>query len=409
MTEKKLSIQSSIMWNACGSICYLGCQWLLTVLVVRISGLADAGMLSLAMSVCNIWYSIALYGIRNFQVSDTIEKYSDRVYILSRLITGSMGLVGCVVYIFVVSYDTMQRICILLYYFFKFSEALHDVYAGIFQKNWRLDYAGKSLFIRSVLSLLSFVIMLYVTGNLALTIGSMAGVCLVAVLLYDMPIAKKMEVFNCAHGRDIKKLLIECFPLVIYTLFATSIATIPRLIMERELGSYQLGIYSSIATPTLIIQMGATYVFNPYITLFAERYHQRDKKGFIAILRKCIAAVILLAAVGLLGGKVLGKWGLNLLYGEAVAKYVDLLLPLIVCTILTGFSWLLSGVLTSVRAFKALVGGNLLAVILSAILSLCFIRNWGMQGASIALAIALLAEIVVLFVCIVKIVKKQFE
>ena len=51
MTDKKLSLQSSIAWNSIGSIFYLGCQWLMTVLVVWIAGLETAGILSLAMSV----------------------------------------------------------------------------------------------------------------------------------------------------------------------------------------------------------------------------------------------------------------------------------------------------------------------------------------------------------------------
>ena len=72
MSEKKLSLQSSIAWNSIGSIFYLGCQWLMTVVVVWIAGLETAGILSLAMSVSNIWYSFAVYGMRNFQVSDTV-------------------------------------------------------------------------------------------------------------------------------------------------------------------------------------------------------------------------------------------------------------------------------------------------------------------------------------------------
>ena len=70
---KKLSMKQSILWNSWGSMFYLGCQWLLTILVVRISGVDNAGLLSLAMSVSNIWYSLAVYGMRNFQVSDTNE------------------------------------------------------------------------------------------------------------------------------------------------------------------------------------------------------------------------------------------------------------------------------------------------------------------------------------------------
>ena len=38
MEDKKMSIKTSILWNTWGSLVYLGCQWLLSVLVIRISG-----------------------------------------------------------------------------------------------------------------------------------------------------------------------------------------------------------------------------------------------------------------------------------------------------------------------------------------------------------------------------------
>lgn len=181
MESKKISIQASVMWNSIGSIFYLGCQWLLTVLVVRIAGVDTAGTLSLAMSVCNIWYCISVYGMRNFQVSDTQNKYENGTYIFSRYLTSVAALVGCLIYILVIGYDWEQRICILLYFLFKFSEALFDVYAGIFQKEWRLDYAGKSMLIRGVLSITVFTGLLYVT-NLVMAIAGMAVVCLAEVL-----------------------------------------------------------------------------------------------------------------------------------------------------------------------------------------------------------------------------------
>ena len=49
---------------------YLITQWLISVLVVRLSGVETAGILTLAMSVNNVFYSIAMQGIRNYQVSD---------------------------------------------------------------------------------------------------------------------------------------------------------------------------------------------------------------------------------------------------------------------------------------------------------------------------------------------------
>ena len=86
MNKKRLSIQENIIWNTVGSIIYMVTQWLITILVVRIAGVDTAGNLTLAISVNNIFYSIAMFGIRNYQVSDVKEKYSNNIYIYSRML-----------------------------------------------------------------------------------------------------------------------------------------------------------------------------------------------------------------------------------------------------------------------------------------------------------------------------------
>ena len=107
------------------------------------------------------------------------------------------------------------------------------------------------------------------------------------------------------------------------------IPTIPRLVMEKILGGAALGIYGSVAAPTMIVQMGASYVFNPFITLFAEQYSSGNIRDFWKTFRKCMVAILLISVVALGGGKIFGHWGLELLYGDEVAAHEDLLLPLI--------------------------------------------------------------------------------
>lgn len=419
MSNKKLSIQSSVFWNTAGSVFYLGCQWLLTVLVVKLSGIDAAGFLTLSMSVCNIWYCIAVYGMRNFQVSDATDQFTNGSYIFSRILTCGAAFLGCLVYTLFMPYNFLQKLCILLYFLYKTSEAVYDVYAGIFQKQWRLDYAGKSMLLRGVLSLGSFCLLLKYTDNICLAIGGMAVLCLASVLFYDIRAARRLtDTHLDTRFSEVKALLLECLPLMVYTLLSSSIASIPRLFMERLLpdGNYWLGIYGTVATPTLIIQMGATYVFNPFVTLFAERYHEKDRKGFLSAFFKCLLSVIIIAAAGIIGGKLLGVWGLNLLYGQDVAAHSYLLIPLILCTILTAFAWLLCGVLTAIREFRGLIIGNLAAVIFSCVLSPILEYTLGMQspragmqGASLALGLATLTEIIVLFLFMLRNIRRHFS
>lgn len=410
MEEKKLSIQASILWNTIGSSIYMVTQWLVTILVVRLAGVTAAGDLALAMSVNNIFYSIAMFGIRNYQVSDVKNKYQNGTYIASRLVSCGGAFILCTLYCLLVGYSREQNACILAYCLFKMSEALYDVYAGVCQKLWRMDYIGKSWLLRGILTFISFCGILYVSSNLLLAILSMAVVSFIIILVYDVPKTKQIADIRIKWNKnECCQMMKECFPLLCYLILSTAVPTVPRLLLERMRGSYELGIYGSVAAPTVIVQMGASYIFNPFMTLFAEQYEMRKREEFWRTLKKCMLGIAVLSVAALCGGKLLGRWGLNFLYGEEVAEHVVLLLPLICCTILTAVGWLLCGLLTVVRNFKGLIFGNMAALAVSCISSVIFIKYLGMQGASIAFLTGMVMEILWLYGSLVKSTKIKFD
>ena len=109
------NIGRNLIWYSAGYTVYMFSLWLITIVVVRLSGYEDAGVLSLAMSSTSVFYAISMWGMRSFQVSDITEEYSDNTYITSRLITSSLALIICIIFILISGYDRNTRICILLY------------------------------------------------------------------------------------------------------------------------------------------------------------------------------------------------------------------------------------------------------------------------------------------------------
>ena len=69
---RQLSVKANMLWNSAGSMTYLACQWLITIVVVRLSSGAfdNAGLLSLAMSVVGIFGTFANYKMGTYQISD---------------------------------------------------------------------------------------------------------------------------------------------------------------------------------------------------------------------------------------------------------------------------------------------------------------------------------------------------
>ena len=139
--DTKINVKNNILWSSAGSFIYMLTQWLLSVFIVRISGFDDAGTYSLAMSIANVFYGIAIYGMRNYQVSDISGKYENRQYIDSRFVTCLVAIIGCLIFTVINRYDLKTIIVICLYMIFKAHEALVDVFHGIdYGYYWKIIY-----------------------------------------------------------------------------------------------------------------------------------------------------------------------------------------------------------------------------------------------------------------------------
>ena len=168
--DTKINVKNNILWSSAGSFIYMLTQWLLSVFIVRISGFDDAGTYSLAMSIANVFYGIAIYGMRNYQVSDISGKYENRQYIDSRFVTCLAAIIGCLIFTIINRYNLKTTIVICLYMIFKAHEALVDVFHGIDQKKWSMDIIGKSFIVRGLSNCLVFIISLYIWKKLEISI-----------------------------------------------------------------------------------------------------------------------------------------------------------------------------------------------------------------------------------------------
>ena len=268
---------------------------------------------------------------------------------------------------------------------------------------------GKSMTMRALLMLIIFPTILWVSKDLLLAIVVMTAAVFCVIILYDLRNAHRLEAIHLlANGGCIWPLLVECLPLAVYSILSTSIGSIPRYFLEVYQGSEKLGIYASLAAPTLIVQMASNYIFNPMVTVFSESYNEKNKGKFLKTLWQCCMAVVVVSIVAVIGAEIFGRFGLRVLYGESILPYEYLLIPLIICTVTTACSWLFCGVLTVLRNFRALLIGNGFAAVGSIILSMVLIPMCDMQGATYALLIGNLFGIVVFVYYMIKDINKKF-
>lgn len=378
-----------MIWNSVGSLTYFGCQWLITILVVRLSsGYEAAGTLAFAMSIANIFTPLALYRMRTYQVSDLENVNATADYMGFRVITCAVAIITCGMYsVFTCPADALPSI--LLYLVFKTLEQLIDVIAGLEQKAMRLDLAGKSFIIRGILTLVSFCATLAATDSLPLSIISMSVVTIAVGLIYDVPNGTRYDsIAPRFRWSKIEPLFKSCFSVTIAAVAAGAVMTIPKQYLGVSLGEEALGIYSSLASPVAIVQLGGTYVYAPLIGMFAERYLNRDKSGFTKIL---IAATCAMAGIGLaacIAFFLVGQPALKLLFDDSILAYSGLVPPMIATSMITGYYLFLSDLLLTMREFKGNTFGGILALLGSAILTFPLINSMEMNGVNLTGSIA---------------------
>ncbi len=134
-----------MLWNSFGSIVNLACQWLITILIVRLgSGYEASGVFSLAMSIYNIFAPIAQYRMYTYQVSDVENENTTGEYLAFRFFTCGVALALCTGYsLFTCESEAIAAI--LLYAVYKSISLVVDIGALGDQRHHRMDYIGKSL------------------------------------------------------------------------------------------------------------------------------------------------------------------------------------------------------------------------------------------------------------------------
>lgn len=404
---EKLSVKANMIWNSIGSMTYLACQWFTTIFVVRLSsGYDDAGLLSVAMSVVGIFGTFANYKMGTYQISDIRRENTVGEYMGFRCFTLAAAFVACMVYAaFTCAPEALLTVA--LFYAFKGVGLVIDILHGVDQVNRRMDYIGKSFMLQGVSTLVAFVVVYWATRNLDAAIVAMLVAAAVVLFAFDLPHCQRFERVRISLSR--KKALFflkTSLPAVIASVAASAIFAIPKQYLALTVGSAALGIYSSVAAPALVIQMGAQYLYGPLLDIFPKLFFEGNVRGFAALLGKTVAGIVGVTVACAIVLEFIGAWALALLFGESIVPYVYLLQPIIVSTAATAFLWFFGDLLITLRHFWANFAGNVVAF--AAVIPLTFfcVDRWDMNGVSFAGAGACLAGVAILLFFLVKVVKK---
>ena len=162
--------------------------------------------------------------------------------------------------------------------------------------------------------------------------------------------------------------------------------SLPKYFLDRYYGETVLGFYSSVATPSLIVQVGAQTVFIPLIRPLADRLKDDDREGFLGILKTVGVVFAGLSVLALAGSALLGEWFLTLVFQD-IEPYTYLFVPIIVTTLLISINAALFPVCTVLKEIKGQLWAGILGLASSVLASVVCVRHFSMDGVVIALLI----------------------
>ena len=390
---KKVTAQKVFFWNILGSMSSAAVSVILLFIVTRALNSASADTYSFAYAIANLFVIVASFQVRDFQATDIREKYSFDTYFVTRIISNVAMVLLLVTYL-IFNTNTHSNIGIIFWVsFFRVSEALSDVFQGLFQQKERLDIAGKSLFLRNTISTIVF----------ALTVSSF-----VFIALFDYPHSKFFHRLNLmsVKSSNIINVLKDCLPLFINAFLLVSIYNQPKYALNDIFNKGLIGNgvqrdFSILFTP--IFAMNLMIVFlRPMITQLAVFLEEKKISHFVTYKNNLFKILFGTCTLIFLIGAFIAIPALDIVYGTNLKQYQTSFVVLLLGGIASTFSTVCDNILTIFRKQHFLVISFIVGYIVSILTAKPLVSKFEIFGASLSFLCAmiawLLASLVIYFV-----------
>jgi O-antigen/teichoic acid export membrane protein len=167
----------------------------------------------------------------------------------------------------------------------------------------------------------------------------------------------------------------------------------PRYFIEKSLGPAEVGIYSALNYVPAAALMIATALGYAVFARLSKLYFDGDLPGFKLVLAKAVGVCGLLGLAGVLGGAVLGRQVLTLLYRPEYADHQDLLLWLLGVGAVGCVASCLGCAMSAASQFRQQPPLFLLVAGVSLVSCYFLIPRFGLKGAAIAALVAMFVQL----------------
>lgn len=381
--------RDNFLWNMIGSVLYAAATILLVRFTRSAAGTGAGADFNIAFKTGQILLTIGYFEIRPFQVTDVKNEYSFQDYLSLRVITCAVMAASGFLFPWLKGESGQRFALFFLLCLYKMMDGAADVFEGEFQKNGRMDLAGKSVAFRTVLSVTVYAVAVTVTGDVLLSVILMVIAAAVGVLIFDVALIGSFARMQISFDRERLLQLIRSTALLFVGsllclyIFNASNYAVDDVFQGADAASEDLRyIYACIFMPTSVINLASGFLFKPILTTLATHFAEGRLKEFAVLMGKLSGGVVLITAVCLAGGALLGLPVLSVVYGFDLTGYLTELEILILGGGFNAAGILLYYAMTVMRRQKAILLCYGITSVATLAVSTPAVRQWGLMGAA---------------------------
>lgn len=381
--NRKPTDYQNFLWNMIGSAIYALSSMILSLFVINIVGAEQGGIFSIALTLSQMLVYIAYFEMRNFQITDSEDEFGFSEYHATKILLCVLMFLTSLGYILIKGYDLEKALIIILVCVSRLFDGYADVYEAQFQKDGRLDLAGKSLAYRTVLFVTALLLSLQITKNLLFALVIADIIAAIGILLFDVIVMQILKGITCTWNVDkIKKIIVACFPLFIGMFCWSYILSASRIAIDGNMSSEYQSYYQVIFMPVSVVNLFAGFVFRPMLPKLADDYNEGKYNQFLMLIGKGIVGIVVITIVCMLGAWILGIPVLSMMSGCDLSPYKGVLIFLIFAGGFNAIAVTMYYMLTIMRYNKGVLAGYVSAAILALCISGPMVVKHGILGAA---------------------------
>ncbi|MDR1862078.1 MAG: hypothetical protein LBQ41_03585 [Candidatus Ancillula sp.] len=383
---QKQDLKKDYLWNTAATFLQACISLFLLIWVTRFNGTAHSALFSSAYGYSITLGAIALFGGRNYQVTDSRGEFKTYEYIWARGFICILTLFIAIAFAFFGGFDLEKSLVIISFTVFQVIVSLSEVLFGIMQRHHILYKAGQSNFAKVAIGMVLFAAVDFVTGSIFYSSLTLIVVALVFLVFIDIPLTRGVEKVQfgafsvgefCKESvRVLSKMFLVALTIVLLGLFAN----IGRFFIDLYHPDEQ-AVWGILILPASFIFVLVQTIVSPLLKPLSDHFQAESFREFQKVVQKVQYITLGIGLVIVVLTYFLGVPVLSLVFGLDLTGFEWQLTVTIFGSVFFSLCGAYYNVLTTMRIVNQqvfLVGIPLLLHILIAAVG---VNLYGMPGA----------------------------